>query len=158
MIEPNKREDVTLKVENEILYQLDSLDDLIFIPTKNVYWLECSKDYQLYCKHLIACNQKPKTLDMWQSICEENISYCGLILNGEMVARAAVERYSPTKWETADVRVVHNERNKGYAKQVVYFVTKYILENNRLATCRTLDSNVAMKNVIHSIGFQETKN
>ncbi len=140
-------------MEHEIIYQMSSLDNLRTIETANVRWLEYHEDYNLFCRHLQACGQKPVTEEQWSSFRDEGTTYCGLILEGEMVARAAVERYSDTAWESADVRVVRSERSKGHAKQVVCFVTKYILLNGRMATCRTLESNLAMKKVIQSTGF-----
>jgi len=61
----------------------------------------------------------------------------------------------PDKWETADVRVWRSERNKNYAKQICHFVTKFILENDKIAACRTEEDNLAMRHVITALGFSE---
>jgi RimJ/RimL family protein N-acetyltransferase len=94
-------------------------------------------------------------VDDWRKWYEQGTTYCGLFKGGKMVARAAVERYLEDKWETSDVRVWRSERGNGYAKQICCFVTKFILENGKAATCRTEDDNLAMQKVIHDLGFKE---
>lgn len=76
-----------------------------------------------------------------------------LFENGVPVARACVEKYSEDTWEVADVRVVRNFRNRGYAYDVCSFVLQYILNNGKNATIRTEEDNSAMKRVIEKLGF-----
>ena len=142
----------------EILYQINSINDLIKpLPDNDVLirWLKMPDDFECFCEHL---RERYPDRDFSVDDClkwdEAGIIYCGLFKDGRMAARAAVEKYSEDKWETADVRVWQTERNKGYARQICYFVTKYILENNKTATCRTEEDNIAMQHVINALGFK----
>ena len=113
-------------------------------------------DFDLFCEHLRE-RYPDRTVKIddclnWE---RQGTVYCGLIKNGKMIARAAVEKYLKDKWETADVRVWRSERGKGYAKQICYFVTKFILENGKIATCRTEEDNLAMQRVIGALGFEK---
>jgi len=142
----------------EILYQIQSINELNVIPIDadiHIRWLKIPEDYEVFSEHLRDQNpDNTFTLDDWLKWDAQGAPYCGLFKDGKMVARAAAEKYLPDKWETADVRVCRSERGKGYAKQICYFVTKFILENNKIATCRTEEHNIAMQHVIHSLGFQ----
>ena len=83
------------------------------------------------------------------------MSYCGLFVDGKMVARACVEKYSETAWEAGDVRCVSDYRNRGYTHQVCSFVLRYILSQDKIATIRTENDNIIMKKVIKNLGFVE---
>ena len=145
----------------EILYQIDDIEKLFkFLPEENIEirWLGLPDDLPFV--HLFAKDRKPdiifdenKELEKFISWYENGCIYCAIFENDRIVAMAAVEKYSDNKWETADVRVLTAERNKGYAKQICYFVTKYILKNERIATCRTEEDNIPMQKVIHALGF-----
>jgi hypothetical protein len=86
----------------------------------------------------------------WESA---GTSYCGLFVRDEMFARTAVERYSETAWECADVRVARSARGCGYAKQICSFVTSYILGNEKTATIGTESDNTEMLKVIGALGY-----
>jgi len=143
----------------EILYQINSLSELNKIINDNdviIRWLKMPDDYDLFCEHLRE--QYPGReffLEDWLKWEEQGTPYCGLFKSGKMVARAAAEKYLEDTWETADVRVWLSERGNGYAKQICHFVTKFILENNKIATCRTEEDNLAMQHVINALGFKE---
>jgi len=145
----------------EILYQIDNIEKLAkFYPGKNVEirWIKLPDD--LYAVHLFSKDREPDIVfdesalfESFQKWSENGCTYCAAFADGDIVAMAAVEKYSDDKWETADVRVMRSERGKNYAKQICYFVTKFILDNGRIATCRTEEDNIPMQKVIHSLGF-----
>ena len=143
----------------EILYQMNSLNELNIIKQDNdvtIRWLKMPDDYELFCEHLRERYPDGKfSLDDWLKWDEKGTPYCGLIKNGKMVARAAAEKYLEEKWETGDVRVWKSEHGNGYAKQICYFVIKFILENNKIATMRTEEDNIPMQHVINALGFKK---
>ena len=114
----------------------------------------------LYALHLFAKDRNPdiiynekESFEMFQKFYENGEIYCAVFVGERIVATAAVEKYSDDKWETGSVRVMRSERNKGYAKQICYFVTKFLLGSGYAATCRTEEHNIAMQKVIHALGF-----
>jgi len=142
----------------EVIYQINSLKELKEIQIDddvNIRWLKMPEDYEAFCECLQDQhpNREFSISDLleWE---EEGILYCGLFKGGKIIARAAVEKYLEDKWETADVRVSRLERKKGYAKQICYYVTKFILKNNRFATCRTEENNIPMQHVIKALGYK----
>ena len=146
----------------EISYKIDDIKKLKkFYPDEKaeIRWIKLPDD--LYSVYLFSKDRKPdiifdekEMLESFQKWYENGCIYCALFVNERIVASAAVEKYSEDKWETGDVRVLRDERNKGYAKQICYFVTKYILENNKTATCHTEEHNIAMQKVIDALGFK----
>lgn len=118
----------------------------------NIRWLTI-QDYEIFNQHLALCGQKPLSQDVWKEIDAEGTVYCGLFLNNHMIARAAVEKYSPGRWEVADVRVVKSHRCQGYAFEVCAFVLRSILNAGKTATIRTEEDNLAMQRVIARLGF-----
>lgn len=145
----------------EILYQIDYINKLkIFYPNAKaeIRWIKLPED--LYSIYLFSKDRKPdlvfdenESYELFQKWYENGCIYCAMFINGKIVATAAVEKYSDTKWETSDVRVMSSERGKGYAKQICFFVTKFILENGHIATCRTEEDNIPMQKVIQSLRF-----
>ena len=127
-------------------------------PTENaasspaVRWLSL-EDYAVFCDHLALCGQRAFDESDWKEIYEEGTIYCGLFVNGEMVARAGVEKYALNAWEVADVRTAAPHRGKGYAFAVSAFVLEYILSQGKTATIRTEEDNVKMQRVIEKLGF-----
>ena len=147
----------------EISYELNDIenlnkpvipDDLIIrwqkvpddYPAIREFWLDKNPDWQ-------------STVDEWVQWMEKEKSngcfYCAAFKDGKVVTIGSVEKYSEDKWETAFVRTRISERNKGYAKMVCYFVTKYILENGKIATCHTKEDNYPMRNVAKFLGFKQ---
>jgi RimJ/RimL family protein N-acetyltransferase len=145
----------------EILYQIDDIKKLVkFEPDEKseIRWLKLPDD--LYAVHLFAKDRDPdiifdekESYETFKKWYENGDIYCAVFVNDRIVATAAVEKYSDDKWETGSVRVLQAERNKGYAKQICYFVTKFILDSGYIATCRTEEHNIAMQKVIHALGF-----
>ena len=143
----------------EILYKIDARDRLNDVPRDEavtIRWLDPARDLDAFVQHLR--DRDPNyalSHETWKGWADSGIDYCGLFKGGIIVARAAVERYSAEAWETADVRVISAERGKGYAKQVCHFVTAFILDSGKRATCRTEEDNKAMRHIIHALGFEE---
>ena len=145
----------------EIVYQIDNIEKLKkFYPEEKagIKWIKLPDD--LYAMHLFSLDRKPdvifnekESLDFFQKCHENGEIYCAIFVDERIAATAAVEKYSKDKWETGSVRVLRSERNKGYAKQICYFVTKFILDRGYIATCRTEEDNIAMQKVIHALGF-----
>ena len=137
----------------EILFSKtsSSVDDV----SANVRWLNVD-ELPVYNRHLVLCGQKTLSAERWNTIVNEGTIYCGLFADGEMVARAAVEKYSEDKWEVSDVRTAREYRNHGCARQVCLFVMNYIFRHGRTATIRTEIDNTPMLSVIRSLGFEKT--
>jgi RimJ/RimL family protein N-acetyltransferase len=145
----------------EILYQIDNIEILKkFYPEQKskIRWIKLPDD--LYALHLFSLDRKPdavfnekESLEFFQKCNENGDIYCAIFAGERIVATAAVEKYSEDKWETGSVRVLRSERNKGYAKQICYFVTKFILDSGYTATCRTGEDNISMQKVINALGF-----
>ena len=137
----------------EILYKLKNYSD--FPCKSNVTWLT-ENDMAKLNEHLILAGQKPGKDDYLREMQDKGIArYCLLYHHGIPVARGAVEPYSNEMWEAADIRTVRAFRNKGFAKEILRFLSRYIIEHGKIATCRTEEDNFAMQNVIKSIGYGE---
>lgn len=121
-------------------------------PNSAVRWLSV-EDYAVFCAHLALCGQRALDESDWKEMYAEGTAYCGLFVNGEMAARAAVEKYSLNAWEVADVRTAAPHRARGYAFAVSAFVLEYILAHGKTATIRTEEDNVKMQRVIEKLGF-----
>ena len=135
----------------EILYFKKKSDDN-FVIDQNVLWLSVD-DYDVFCEHLKLCGQHVLERTKWEQVYADGTKYCGLFIDGGMVCRACVEKYSLNAWEVGDVRTARSYREKGYAHQVCSFVLKYILLQGKTATIRTEEDNKVMKNVIADLGF-----
>ena len=122
------------------------------IPIPPSAWLTVG-DYAVFCDHLALCGQRALDESVWKASYEEGTAYCGLFVNGEMVARACVEKYTLNAWEVADVRTAGPHRGKGYAFAVCAFVLESILAHGKTATIRTEADNVKMQRVIEKLGF-----
>ena len=116
-------------------------------PAMREFWLDKNPDWQSNVEEWEQWMEKEKT--------ENSCFYCAAFINNKIVAIGSVEKYSEDKWETAFVRTLIAERNKGYAKMVCYFVTKYILDSGKIATCHTKEDNYPMHNVAKFLGFKQ---
>lgn len=121
----------------------------------NIRWLEHNVDFEVFIRHLELCEQKPMSRSSWEAIFDAGIMYCGLFVDGLMVARACVEIISDDDWEVADVRVARDFRNKGYATLICKYAIRYILQRDKKAVIRTDKNNIAMQRVIARLGFDE---
>ena len=135
----------------ETLYFADDSIGSIVID-QNIRWLTVD-DYGIFCEHLKLCGQRILEKAKWEQAYKDNTIYCGLFVDGKMVCRACVEKYSLNAWEVGDVRTAGDYRRKGYAHQICSFVLKYILQQGRTATIRTEEDNQTMKKVITDLGF-----
>ncbi len=135
----------------EIIYKYHAAN-ITIDRTLDIRWLS-TNDYDSFIYHLKLCGRNPIDEKTWTSIYDQNIVYCGIFINDMMVARACVEKYSDMCWEIADVRVVKDYRNKGYATQICLFVLNYIISNWKSATIRTEEDNDCMQRVISHLGF-----
>ena len=99
------------------------------------------------------CGQAVIGNTLWDKIYDEGTIYAGLFVDGKMVARACVEKYSDFYWEVGDVRVAISYRNRGYAHEICIFVLNYIISQHKIPTIRTEEKNVIMQKIIEDLGF-----
>ena len=118
-----------------------------------VRWLGQNDDYPLASEFWEAHGHALKR-EVWDQIHDEGFRYCGLIEDEVMAARAAVWPYSQTTWELAAVVTRDGCRQRGYGTAVCSFVTAYILDSGRTATCHTQPDNWTMQRVALSLGYQ----
>lgn len=122
-------------------------------PVFPIRWLG-PEERALFNGHLRLCRQKSLSKKQWDGIIKADTRYCGLFIDGKMVARAGIEKLTDRYWEISDVRVANEYRNRGYATAISGFVAGEILKNGRVPTIRTRQDNTAMRNVIKKLGFQ----
>lgn len=118
-----------------------------------IRWLS-KEEYNIFSEHLRLCGQREISKEAWNQIYDAGTLYCALMIDGKMICRACVEKYSDDAWEIADVRTVREFRNHGFAYQVCLFVLGYINSRQKLATMRTEEENVSMQRVIDKLGFE----
>lgn len=142
----------------EIIFEINDISKLNLIEQKHTIR---RAEYTEFNKHLKLCKPKHKRLfykcvsiSDWNEWLNERTEYYLLYYNNKPVARCAIEKYSDTAWEAADVKTATEYRNKVLSKEIVSFVTQKILAQGKTATCSTLPDNHAMLNVIHTLGFQ----
>jgi predicted GNAT family acetyltransferase len=121
-----------------------------------VRWLDREQDYGLA---QAVWNDRDITLtqDSWREARESSYRYCAVVECGMIIAIAAVWCYSEQAWEVAAVWTKPEARRQGYALSVVSFVTAFILETGRRATCSTDADNVAMQRTAESAGFYQAR-
>jgi len=118
-----------------------------------IQWLNAN-DYKEFNRHLRLAGQKTHGRRIFKGYYDKGIArYCLLYCDGLPVARGAIEPYSEQAWEAADIRTAREYRNRGFAKEMLLFLSRYILEHGKTATCRTEEHNTAMQKVILSIGY-----
>ena len=142
----------------EIIFEIDDISKLNLIEQKHIIK---RAEYTEFNEHLKLCKPKHKRLfykgadiSDWNEWLNEGTEYYLLYADNKPVARCAIEKYSDSAWEAADVKTVSEYRNKGLSKEIVSFVTQKILEQGKTATFSTLPVNLAMLNVIHYLGFR----
>lgn len=146
----------------EIIFEIDNVSELNITKQNNKIKCISKDELNLFNKHLKLCKPwyqriffKGMSETDWENLSEEGIEYYLLFTDDKPVARCAIEKYSDTAWEAADVKTVTKYRNRGLSKELVSFVTRKILEENKVATCSTMPNNSPMLNVIRSLGFQK---
>lgn len=75
--------------------------------------------------------------------------------DGKIVCRAGIFKYSQAAWEVAGVSTLPEYRCKGYGESIVSHCTAIILNNGKIATCTTRDTNIAMRRTAEKVGFME---
>jgi hypothetical protein len=85
---------------------------------------------------------------------EDGYTYCAVIEDEKIIAVAAVWKYSSGQWEAAAVNTRAGFENRGLAKQVVSFVTSYILSQDKIPTLTTGEDNIPMRKVAEAIGYK----
>ena len=144
---------------SEILYQLTDFTDLnnsAGSDNTRIEWLT-ENDSAKFNEHLVLAGQNPGD-DKWFRGMYRNgtARYCLLYYNELPVARGAIEPYSEQSWEAADIRTAKDYRCKGFAKEILRFLSQSIIvEHGRIATCRTEKHNIAMQKVMNYIGYKE---
>ena len=128
-------------------------NDLTSLNCSSVRWLDRDADFELAREFWLALQQE-LTYPEWVEAHVLGYTYAAIVEEGKVISCAAVWRYSEQAWEVAAVVTRDGYRRRGYAKQVVAFVTAYILRNGRLATCTTHDDNTAMIATAKSVGFK----
>ena len=122
---------------------------------EHVRWLDWESDFgwaQAYWPP-----EHPLTREIWDEARQMGFHYCAIIRDDTIVSLAAEYRYSPDAWMVAAVSTAPGHRRQGYAKATVSFVTRQILNADKLATCFTKKNNIAMIRTAQSIGFQLKK-
>ena len=142
----------------EIIFEINNISELK--EYKLNHKIELANRHS-FNKHLRLCKPIHKRLFFkgaskkdWKSWLNEGAEYYLLFIADKPVTRCAIERYSDTAWEAADVKTALNYRNKGLSKEVVSFVTRKILEQGKAATCSTMPDNYPMLKVIDSLGYK----
>jgi predicted GNAT family acetyltransferase len=130
--------------------------DFVPAPFEKVRWLDQDCDYDLFRKRSFwTALGGPPSVDEWRDFHAQGYQYCAVVDGDEIVASAAVWKYSEKAWELAAVRTDEAHRRLGYAKAVCSFVTSYILKNARVATCHIREGNVAMIDLAQRLGFKK---
>ena len=137
----------------EIIYQLTEYTDM---PHQaRIEWLT-EADMTKMNEHLVLAGQKQRNDNWLREIYQKGIArYCLLYHDGFPIARGAVEPYSEEAWEAADIRTAKAYRSNGFAKEILRFLSRYIIEYGKIATCRTEEDNTAMQKVIKSLEYKE---
>jgi len=136
---------------SEVMYLLREYHGISCMS--HIEWLEANDTMKIN-EHLALCGQNQVDSDWLRRIYKEGTArYCLLYVDNMPVARGAVEPYSDTMWEVADIRVAREFRNRGLAKEILRFLCTYILSHGKIVSCRTERDNYAMRSVLETIGF-----
>ena len=96
-----------------------------------IRWLS-KEEYNIFSEHLRLCGQREISKEAWNQIYDAGTLYCALMIDGKMICRACVEKYSDDAWEIADVRTV---RAVSYTHLDVYKRQEYSrLQHRRAGT------------------------
>lgn len=137
----------------EIIYQLAHTVDALH--HSNIEWLT-EHDSAKFNEHLLLAGQSPVSDAFFKRIYQTGAARYCLLYNDDLpITRGAVEPYTDHMWEAADIRTIQQYQGRGYAKEMLRFLSNYILESGKIATCRTEDDNLAMQKVICSVGYTE---
>ena len=137
-----------------MIYFTCSKEDLVPIVWGNVRWLDQTVDYEL-AKHYWQALGYPLSQRTWRSAHEYGYRYAAIIKNDQIISCAGEWRFSEDCGEIAAVSTLEQYRRRGASKQVVAFITDYILSKGKTATCSTDDDNIAMIATAKSVGYRE---
>jgi GNAT superfamily N-acetyltransferase len=84
----------------------------------------------------------------------EGFRYAGVIEDGAVVARAARWARTDAEWELAAVATLEKRQRHGLGRAVCSFVTEAIVGEGLAATCHTDRTNVGMRRIAESLGFE----
>ena len=137
-----------------MIYFLCTPADFRPVPTPGVRWLEREADYALARRYWLDVGQSLKR-STWDAAHEYGYQYAAILEGGQIVALAGAWRFAEECWEVAAVSTLPAFRRRGYARRLVTFVTAFILQSGRSATCSTDDDNRAMAATAESVGFRQ---
>ncbi len=118
-----------------------------------IRWL-APDERHVFNAHLRLCGQHKMSVKDWNGMMKEDIRYCGVFVDGKMVARACIEKLTDRYWEVSDVRTAKEYRGRGYATAICVFVVEEIIRSGRIPTVRTERTNTPMLKVIEKLGFR----
>lgn len=121
-------------------------------PSTIVRWLDWEEDFAVARNS--GWQDPPLSRQEWEQARAQGFAYAAAFKGDRIVAVAAVWRRSDYEWEVAAVGTNPEFRRHGHGRTVVSFVTAYILDSGRVATCGTRADNVAMIRTAESVGFQ----
>ena len=130
-----------------------SRTDFAHIAGPDARWLQPDSDYELakaYWEHW----KQPLSHATWAKAHEFGYRHAARTAERRTASTAGVWRFSEEAWEVVAVSTLEDFRRKGFAQQLVAFVTAQILGAGRLATCSTRDDNGAMVATAKSVGYQ----
>jgi predicted GNAT family acetyltransferase len=130
--------------------KLDNQQQLIYYPSDMVRWLDINEDWERINEYFISISGRGI---LKNEIDNQEWKCCAYIEDGKILSYAGCLYMTDRNWEIGAVSTHPGHRNKGYAKMVCSFIAKYILENNKQATCNTDINNDAMKKVMNHIGM-----
>lgn len=128
--------------------KLDKMNQLIEFNSSKVNWIDVDKDFELIREYYKLFNAKEIDKEEFN---DGQWKFCAIIDEGNIISFAGALYMTNENWEIGAVSTHPQHRNKGYAKIVCSFVAKYILENDKIATCNTYINNHAMIKVMHLI-------
>jgi len=124
-------------------------------PQSNIVWLT-AHDVVKFNEHLLLVGQTPSKESQFNTMVQVGgVRYCLLYHDGLAVARGAVEPLDNNVWEAADIRTAKAYRNRGFATEILRFLSQHIIEHGKIASCRTEEDNEAMRAIIEAIGYQQ---
>lgn len=126
------------------------------VQTRGVRWLDIKDDFALL-QHFHEARDPSREPFTWADAVkwkEAGFTDAGIIQGGVLVSRAALWTYSEDAWELAGVFTIPTARGVGLSRSACTFVTSAILQAEKVATCHTGPSNVAMRRLAESLGYK----
>jgi RimJ/RimL family protein N-acetyltransferase len=130
--------------------KLDKPEQLIYFYSDKVRWLDLDKDWDMIFEYY---KLYPGDDIRKEDFMDPPWKLCAFVEDGRILSYAGCLYMSDRNWEIGAVGTHPEHRNKGYAKMVCSYIAKYILDNNKRATCNTGIHNTAMQRVMKGIGM-----